>query len=360
MNWGRLRVGMACVMLVTFGLLPGLSGVVYAASTTGDFNLQVTPSPLVATVDPGTKTQLELKVHNQGTSSENLSIAPRSFSFNSTTGQVTLNDTAPANISSWISFSEPSFTIQPGQWLTEAVTLTVPKNAGFSYSFALVITQQGTSESNASGRVIKGSLAVFSLINIDRPDATSNLSVVSFTATKRLYEYLPATLNIRFRNNGNTIVQPYGNVFIERSTNAKKPLATLAVNNTRSYILPDTERTISTEWNDGFATYQTIPQPDGSSSQQLDIDWSKLSRFRIGRYTAKLVAVYSDGNRDVPIEGEVSFWVIPWLAIIICILGIVGLWLLLHWRGKRRTEKAVKRALAAAETARKKTDAHEA
>src|SRR4029077_5175712 len=119
--------------------------------------------------------------------------------------------------------------------------------------------------------------------------------------------YLPATLSVRFRNTGNTIVQPYGNIFVQRSANTKTPLATLAVNAANGYILPDTERTMSAQWNDGFAAYHSTLQPDGSTTEHLSVDWSKLSHFRIGRYTAKLVAVYSDGNHDVPIEGTVTF-----------------------------------------------------
>jgi hypothetical protein len=49
----------------------------------------------------------------------------------------------------------------------------------------------------------------------------------------------------------------------------------------------------------------------------------------------------------------VTFWVIPWRAILLSIAGLVGLWFLGRWRNKRRTEKAVRRALAAQEAARK-------
>jgi hypothetical protein len=200
------------------------------------------------------------------------------------------------------------------------------------------------------------SLAVFSLINIDRPGAKSSLQVVQFTSSKRLYEYLPATLSIRFHNDGNTIVQPYGNLFIQRGATSKKPLAALVVNENKGYILPGTARTVTASWNDGFATYQTTAQADGSSKRHLNIDWSKLSHFRIGRYTAKLVAVYSDGQHDVPIEGSVTFWVVPWRAIIGFIILITGLWFFARWRSKRRTEKAVKRALAIQAATKQKTE----
>ena len=352
MTRGKTVLGvMGALLLIAVYALPAR-----AADIPSDFSLQVTPSPLVLSVKPGTKTTTELKIRNSSSGTENLKIEPRSFTYKSSTGQVELDDTAPPAVAPWISFSAPKFSVQSGQWYSEQVVFNVPKDAGFSYSFALVISRQSDPKPTTGGRLIKGSLAVFSLINVDRPGAKSNLEVVSFSSARHLYEYLPATFDIRFRNNGNTITQPYGNIFVQRTANSKKPLATLAVNANKGYILPNTERTVSASWNDGFATYQTEAQPDGSTKKHLSVDWSQLSHFRIGRYTAHLVAVYSDGQHDVPIEGNVTFWVIPWRAILGLIALIVALWLLSRWRNKRRTEKAVKRALAAHEAGQKKTD----
>ena len=350
---GKLLVGMLglgfAVALVAFAL-PAR-----AADPPSDFSLQITPSPLVTTVKPGTKTQVELKIRNNGTGTEDLKIEPRSFTYNSDNGKVDLDDATSPPVASWITFSQPKFSVQPGQWLAQQITFNVPKDAGFSYSFALVISRQSDPKPTTGERLIKGSIAIFTLINVDRPGAKSNLEVVSFSSDKNLYEYLPATFNIRFRNNGNTIVQPYGNIFVGRSENSKTSLGTLKVNETKAYILPSTERTVSAEWNGGFATYQTVKDADGNPSKQLQVDWSQLSHFRIGRYTAKLIAVYSDGQHDIPIEGVVTFWVVPWRAILLFIAIVTGLWFLSRWRNKRRTEKAVRRALAAQAAASERT-----
>src|SRR5690606_15519666 len=108
-----------------------------------------------------------------------------------------------------------------------------------------------------------------------RPGAKSSLEIVNFKATKNLYEYLPATFSVTFRNKGNTIVQPYGNIFVGRSDDGKEPLGSLVVNETRGYILPDTERTIEARWTDGFPAYETVQNADGTSSQKLKWDWTK-------------------------------------------------------------------------------------
>jgi len=297
-----------------------------APAPVGGFNLQVSPSPLVATLKPGITTQLELKIHNSDNLATSLKIEPRSFGISSDSSQVHLDDTAPPDIASWISFSQPTFTVQPGAFFTEEVKLAVPKDAGFSYSFALVISHQSDPKPTSGGRLIKGSVAIFTLLNIDRPGAIRKIDIAQFSSTKHVYEYLPTTLNVALKNSGNTIVQPYGNIYIQRGETSQHPLATLAVNDAKGYILPNTTRTLSSQWSNGFPVYTTITNADGTTKQHLSWNWSKLGGFRIGKYTAQLVAVYNDGSHDIPITGTVSFWVIPW-KILLGLLVIILLFL---------------------------------
>jgi len=304
------------------------------AAAPSNFSLVVTPSPIVATANPGQTTQLQLKILNNGSETENLQIQPRSFSINNTTGQINISDASPLGVTNWISFSAPKFTVAVGQWFTEDVRLAVPKDAGFSYSFVLVINRQGNPQPTQSGRLIKAALAVFTLLNINQPGATRQLSVSAFTVSKHIYEWLPATFTVKFKNTGNSIVQPSGNIFIQRTTTAKTPINVLPVNAGGGYILPGTVRLLKSSWSNGFPAYQTVTTSTGASQQHLTWNWSKLSSLRIGRYTADLVAVYNNGLEDVPIQAQVSFWVIPWkILIVVAIVGLLllfGLWSLVR------------------------------
>lgn len=298
------------------------------------FSLQVTPSPLVVTTTPGQTTTAELKIRNSGSDTENLRIEPRGFKINGKTGDINLNETEPAEISNWMTFSAPTFTIKSGEWFTEKITFALPKESGFSYSFALIISRQKEPKPISGGRLIHGSVAVFTLVNVDRPGATRQLDVTEFAVTKRVYEYLPATFEIRFKNTGNSIVQPYGNVFIQRGDKDVTPLGILPVNEQRGYILPDIERTLLVSWDGGFPVYKSVSQADGSTKNRLTWNWNDASDFRFGRFKAKLVAVYNDGTRDVPITAEITFWVIPWrmllgFLVFLVILGF-GLWSLIR------------------------------
>jgi hypothetical protein len=297
---------------------------VHAQPATPDsFSLIVAPSPIVATVNPGQATTKQLNIINNSGQVENLQIALRSFSLNNTTGRIKFSDSAPSYVSPWVSFSNPKFTLDSGQMLNEQIKLTVPKDAGFSYSFAVIISRQNMPASVSSGQVLKGTLADFMLLNINRPGAVRSLKVESFTANRHLYSWLPANFSIRFKNTGNTIVQPSGNIFIQRSRNSKTPIDTLAVNPSQGYILPGTDRVITTVWSDGFPVYKTVANSSGTSSQRLTWNWADLSKLRLGRYYAELVAIYNNGSQDIPVQGQVSFWVLPWALILILILVIL-------------------------------------
>lgn len=327
--------------------LVGFAGATVFAQTQSGFSIQVSPSPLVGEVKPGQTSNLELKVRNTSTELEELKIEPRKFTVDNKTGKVTLDDSELPEISPWITFSPQIFTVKPGAWTTINVRVSLPKESGFSYSLALVINRTKDPKSVEAGRAIKGSVAVFTLINVDRPGAIRKLEVEKFATSQNAYEYLPATISMTFKNTGNTIVQPYGNVFIQRGSDDKTPLATLPVNDKKGYILPGSNRILDAEWADGFPSYKITTAADGNEQKTETWNWSQVSKFRIGSYTAKLVAVYNDGQRDVPIEKQATFWVIPWkillgVIVVIAILAL-GVWSVLRkiWSLIRRSKTKV-------------------
>lgn len=270
-------------------------------------------------------------------------IQPRDFDVDKRTGNITLLDTPPPIIKDWITFGNQTFTVRPGEVYTQKVKISLPKESGFSYSLTLVITRAGQDAKIESGAVYRGSVATFTLINVDRPGATRKFDVTNFKTTQGIYEYLPAEFDIDFRNTGNTIIQPVGNVFIHKGNGGGDPISVIPLNPARGYLLPDRPRTLDTTWTEGFPVYKTSRGADGQEKQDLVWDWSKISDFRIGQYTAKLVAVYNDGKRDIPIEKTVTFWVIPWRIILGSILVLivfgVGAYVILRKSGKLISRK---------------------
>lgn len=342
-----------CAVLVIALFLPITH--VFAQSkddSSGQFSIQVTPSPLVFSAKPGTTTSTELKIRNGGSKPERLKIEPRSFKVGGANGEIQLEDSQPTEVTDWISFGQQIFTVAPGEWYTQKIYFSPPASAGFSYAFALHIGRVQETGVEGADRTLKGSVAVFTLVNIDRPGATRKLEISEFGTSKNVYEYLPITFNLSLKSAGNTIMQPYGNIFIQRNGNDSQPIATLPVNEKRGYILPGTTRNIEVSWNDGLPAYTTTTGANPKTS--LTWDWSNIDKVRFGRYTAKLVAVYNDGGRDVPIQAQVQFWVLPWkfiiAGIIVILVFMFGLWTMIskmfkgvrHKAETHRTNKAAK------------------
>lgn len=315
------------ISAITIGLVIAVIPAVIAqaqGTTAGQgFSLQVTPSPLVATIKPGQQSVLELRIRNTNSEAQSLKMGLRSFSVDEASGQVNLGNGEPNEVKDFVSFSQPTFRLEAGAIMTQKVVVDTPKSAGFTYTFAITVARQDVARPQGGSAAIEGSVADFTLLSVDKPGAQRKFELGEFSTSKRVYEYLPASLDLRLKNTGNTLVQPKGNIFIQRKGDDANPIATLPVNQAAGYILPGSSRLLNSSWNDGFPRHETVTNSDGSSKQVLRWHWNDLSNFRFGRYTAKVVAIYDDGQRDVPITSEVTFWVIPWKIIGVFLLVIL-------------------------------------
>jgi hypothetical protein len=340
--WGGYILGLAIAVVTFIGVATNAQ-----QSNADKFALQVTPSPLVITVKPGVPKDVQLNVENLGKNTENLRIDLRKFSVDKKNGDIKLEDDEPADVPNWVTFSKPTFTVESKKTATQNIHIALPSDSGFSYSFTFVISRaSGDSKEVPGGASIHGSVAIFALINVDRPGAVRQFEVSNFAPTSPIFEYLPADFNITFQNIGNTIIRPAGNVFIQRGSDDAKALATLSVNNSQGYLLPGNPRIFKTSWKEGFPVFKTTTDSAGKQKSDLAWDWSKLADFRFGQYTAKMIAIYNDGQRDVPVMRETTFWVIPWRAILVLIAIIAIVLLLLRRVIHKRTHHAVKKALA--------------
>jgi len=83
-------------------------------------------------------------------------------------------------------------------------------------------------------------------------------------------------------------------------------VAVLDFNTQRGNILPDSSRSFSVPWKDGFPYYD-VKTEGTKTTKSLKWDFSKVQKLRFGHYSATLVAVYDDGQRDIPIGGYCKF-----------------------------------------------------
>lgn len=262
--------------------------------------------------------------------------------------KIELTNTIPLGLDKWIAFKQSSLTLAPGASQPLEIIYNTPGDVGFSY--ALAITLSPPDKPGEQGKAnIQAKVAVFNLININRPDAKRELKIESFKSVKSRYEFLPAEFKLVLKNSGNVIDQPSGNLFIQRSFDDEKPIATIPLNKSAAYILPDSSRTFASSWNEGFPHYATEKTSSGEERRNLSWDWKQLGSLRMGKYVAKVVLVYNDGQRDVPMVASYTFWVIPWRLIIFTVLigGLVvtGLvfWGRMIFKGTKKVRKYASR-----------------
>lgn len=299
------------VLLISIGIVSP------AVAQSGGFAVQISPSPIVETIEPGVKKTVELKIRNQNTQKETFKMGLREFGVDNVTGEVNLKNNEPSDVVGWVTFYDPIFNVDAGQWFTQKVEFNVPKDAGFTYSFAITVSRANPTQEVGGKTAIEGSVAVFTLLSTNRTDAVRKLDIVSFASKRKVYEYVPASFSLQLKNSGNTIILPSGNVYIQRSQQSTEPINVLNVNSTGAYILPDVSRTLQTEWTTGFPVFKDSTE---AGKKKLFWNWSDVQNFRIGHYVAKAIVVYNDGIRDIPAEASIDFWVIPWKLLGILLL----------------------------------------
>lgn len=286
-------------------------------------NIMTSPLPLNVVTKPGVPVTADIRVKNNGSQPETLKVELLKFGAHGDSGQPEIKDRNPQDLYfNWVRFSETVFDAEPNVWKTVHMTISPPREAAYGYYYAVLFSRANPNKATAGRSAVEGGVASLVLLSVDVPGSRRTAQVVSLTATRKVYEFLPADFTVKLHNAGNLHVAPTGTMFIKRG---ESQVATLDFNKEQGNILPNTNRVFSMEWHDGFPSYQPISNGDPSKTK-LTWDFGKIQKLRFGRYTAQLVAVYDDGQRDVPVEAVVSFWVIPWriLGIILLLTIFIG------------------------------------
>ncbi len=266
-------------------------------------NLTLSPITISINTKPNEKRASIIKIRNNGDTTETLSATFGTFTTDETGEKPILLDPSEHDQSlSWISIDEPTFSVSPGEWKTLTVTFSPPEDAALSYYYTLLFERKTNTIDNGQTK-IKGAPALLILTTVDSPQAKKELSLTSFSASHVL-EFLPQTFYVKIKNSGNVHVVPKGNIFIDGQ--GKKDLTVLSLNPSGLSVLPGTTREFRVTWDDGFPNWEKT-----QNKTSLRWDFEHVNNFRYGKYDAHLLMVYDNGQRDVPIESQTSFWVIP-------------------------------------------------
>lgn len=322
------RVG----LLVIVSLFCILSKPVSAQDVTGSgmLHLLLSPSVIDLVTEPGKSITTQIKVQNEGTAPENLQMGLLKFKADGTNGQSVLMDReAGDDFFDWITFSEDKLIVNPGEWKSVTVTFNPPSNASLGYYYAFTVSRVSEVRPAANGAKqtsISGMPAILALVEVKVPNEKRELSITEFTTDKKLYEYLPTSFKVTVKNSGNVHLIPSGSIFVDKGGSGVDA-ANIDINPSGGNILPNSIRVYEAQWEEGFPAYsykmngdKRALDADGNPVKILNWDFNKISKIRIGKYTAHVIMAYDDGQKDVPMEGVVTFWVIPWKLILISVL----------------------------------------
>jgi hypothetical protein len=298
------------------------------------FNLITSPLPISVSGKPGSSITTQIRVQNGATTDLQLKVSLMKFRAYGEEGKPQLlNRQAGDDYFDWVSFNPTDFDAPPGEWKTVTMTIRLPQSAAFGYYYAVIFSAADAPPNAPQKNVIIGSSAVLVLVDAQNPNAHRSLTLANFTADHRSYEFLPANFAVRLHNEGNIHLAPEGDIFIYQG---KRLVSTLNVNAQLGNILPQSYRIYRVDWKDGFPVYQptttngkAVMDKHGNPKQGLKWDFSQVPKLRFGRYTAHLVLAYDNGQRDIPLEATLSFWVIPWrflaVAIVVLVIVLLGL-----------------------------------
>lgn len=304
-------------------------------------NVTLSPTFLSVIANPGDKVSTQFRVRNNNNFTEYFRLKIAKFEPAEGGERPLIVDvTKDDKFVNWVSFSEEEFTVDANENKTIRMQITPPKDAALGYYYAVLVNRISQNETtDGPGAVIAGAPGILTLLEVRTPNAKRELQVTDFSTDKLIYEYLPSTFNIKVKNTGNIHIAPVGNIFIDQGD--KKDIAVFPINEVRGNVLPNSARTFSSSWSDGFAVRvpkeedgRVVKDSKGNIVYTTKLDFTKADKFRIGKYTANLLLVYDNGERDIPVEAQVSFWVIPWkflgVGLLIALLVFAGLFSVLR------------------------------
>ncbi len=292
-------------------------------------DLTVSPITLNLATDPGKEVTSAIKVFNNSTEKEYLEIKLAKFTADRTGSRPQIRDfEASDSYQDWLQFERTTFEVNPGEWETINLTFAPPAESALAYYYAIIVKRQVDTTDDAATTIVTGAPAILVLANIYSPNAIQELQLVDFSMKKKFYEYLPAEFEIDIKNTGNIHLSPLGNIFIDKGDD--KDIALLSINKENGLVLPDSQRTYTAKWTEGFPVYEPVIEngiekkdEKGETVYKLNWDLSKINQFRFGKYTANLLLVYDNGVRDIPIESVLTFWVFPWKILLVALLLVV-------------------------------------
>ena len=288
--------------------------------------LEISPPVIELSANPGQTVTVNISVRD--VTNGELIAHGEADDFGAGTGedgqpQLLLNENGENRYSlkQWIS-SVPDMDLQPQQLKSNTLTIRVPADAEPGGHYGVVRFTALPPNLKGTGVALSASVGTLILLRVNGT-VTDNLSLVQYAAginndkagtfkVSRFFEHGPIDFLLRLHNGGTVHEQPTGTITVKNMFG--RTVGTMAINSKAKNVLPDSIRRFN----------ETL------SSTRL-----------FGYYSAKFSLKYA-GNKTL--EGNVSFWVIPWKLILVVVVVLVVLFIALKWLLHRYNEHIIARA----------------
>lgn len=258
-----------------------------------------------------------------------------------------------ASLADWVTLSSNRWTLdEQNEEIEISFTISVPQDAdpGGKYAAILLSNKLGeeaiaNNDLDDTGLGVNSELGPLLFLTV-RGDVSKNIDLVDIYTrnikgkTTDFFTNPPVEVVAEFENTGNVHVVPRGVVIIHRGDDISNPIATFQLNPNGTAILPGTVREYPVVWNDSFIS-SSVKENSGENGEQIkyqtNYNWDKLSKIRIGQYTATVQYDYelADGTVAPTVLVSARFTVIPWQLIILIAIPVILMLLLIYYKYRK-------------------------
>ncbi|MBI2551345.1 hypothetical protein HYV73_03300 [Candidatus Uhrbacteria bacterium] len=287
--------------------------------------LTISPVLVEYEVGPGDAFVGSIRLRNEGKESSTFFTEIQDFEATGVQGAPNfIGKSTTRSLVDWVSFTEKTVTLAPGETKFVTYNISVPRNASpGGYFGGLIFSTSSPVAKQQIGTVAE--IATLLLLRVDGAVQETG-RITAFSIPKGTYSSLPVDFDIKFQNSGTVHLKPSGAIRVTNFLGGES--AALPVNGDGRNVLPNSERVFSAAWQ------KSALKDDASEFMK---EWRN---FGFGPYTASLVLHFGAGGQET-VSAQTTFWVIPWLLIVLFLILLVAAALLLKQYNRWIVAKAM-------------------
>ena len=216
-------------------------------------DFSIGPAKYTLDLKPGEETVVELQITSRIEKETDFEVGVEDFTSQEDPEKYTKflgEEKSQFSSKEWFKPAVSKFTLKHGERIYLPIKITVPNDAevGGHYSAVFVKAVPGEKEGKA-GITLSSRVGSLFLLNIGDGQAKTSGKLISFKTSKKIYDSLPITFELNFKNEGDVHLTPFGKIII--SNFFGKTVGEVTV--PEWVVLRGSERIQKTEWQPKFA-----------------------------------------------------------------------------------------------------------